>query len=51
MLCGTNIILNATFSINPITQMSITQEELAGISEILNKILQNDNEVRKAAEA
>jgi hypothetical protein len=31
--------------------MSITQEELAGISEILNKILQNDNEVRKAAEA
>ena len=31
--------------------MSITQEELAGISEILNKILQNDNEIRKAAEA
>ena len=31
--------------------MSITQEDLAGISEILNKILQNDNETRKAAEA
>ena len=31
--------------------MSITQEDLSGISEILNKILQNDNEIRKAAEA
>lgn len=29
----------------------ITQEDLSGIGEILGKILQNDNEIRKGAEA
>ena len=29
----------------------VTQEDLAGIGEILGQILQNDNEIRKAAEA
>ena len=29
----------------------ITQEDLVGIGDILGQILQNDNEIRKAAEA
>ena len=29
----------------------ISQDDLAGIGELLQQILQNDNEIRKAAEA